>query len=530
MIFKVNIFLYLIFLAAYFLLLVFNGKRLFLLLKKFPIWLFLVNGALLVYKIFFVPHLYSSRGDFGNWILGSVGTRDLLQNSGIALRPVYYFFVKIFDILFNAANFNATVNLDIFLTFINIFAVFFIVKTLFKNEKIAAAATLLYAFSPILLVISLTEEFTNLAVFFSIQALFFALFYVSERRQSLFYLAALASFLAIGSRPEYIIFSFIFLLFSYLFVKNHCSNYFKMLAAYFVFVLPLFFSATRHFIDTLKIDDALHLTLPRPDHLFTDTLAGHWNFFVDNLSVNFYALVNLKTLMGVFVLLALAFVFFYGRKQYKKEILFFSFYFLFVLLYYTFLHSGGIYSSCLYISSLIFPLTVLAGGGLAQVKPRPVFIFLLAVFICFSLFSTYPTSTFAQKEYPKHFSFISTFKEYSLFKKNEKLDLQKNHLFIVNGSRSYLFSELPISERSLIFSVASEKEMKSAIDRAAPGAAIYVYQGFWVGIRTPGGEKTIDPVEFETMTNNFLKKTTELFSFTREDGAPGKVFFYQMTK
>ncbi len=533
MIFQINIFLYLFFLAAYFLLVIFNGKRLFLLLKKAPIWLFLLNGALLVYKLFVVPRLYSGRGDFGVFFLGSIRDNDLLLNTGLPLRPVYYFFVKIFDILFNAANFDTMVNFNILLTFISIFAVFFIVKTLFKEEKIAIAATLFYAFSPISLVISLTEEFTTLAIFFCIQAIFFALFYVVERRYSLLCLAALSSFLAMGSRPEYIIFSFIFLLFLYLFVKNHCSNYFKFMVGYLLLVLPLSIAATSQFIDTLKVDDALHITLPRPDHMLGDTIASHWKFFVANLPANIHSLFNLNTLMGVFIFLSLVFIFFCGRK-YKKEIFFFSFYFVFVLLYYTFLHPDGIYNSCLYISWLIFPLAILAGGGLSLVRWRPIIIFLLMLFVSFSLLYTYPTLVFAQKEslFGRHYSSPDTQKEYLLFKESKNLDLQKNHLFIVNGWRSYLYSELPIKERSLslAFSFDSEEEMTRIIKEADPGTTFYVYQGFWVGPMSRGSERTINPVRFEIIANALLKKEKEFFSFDRADGFPGKIFFYQMIK
>jgi len=528
MIFKMTIFLYLFFLAAYFLLVIFNGKKLFLLLKKAPIWLLLINGALLVYKLFIVPRLYSGRGDFGVFFLGSLRDNDLLLNTGLPLRPVYYFFVKIFDILFNATGFDAMVNFNIWLTFINIFAVFFIVKTLFKEEKIAMAATLFYAFSPISLVISMTEEFTSLAIFFCLQAIFFALLYVVERRYSFFFLAALASFLAMGTRPEYIVFFFIFLLFSYLFVKDHCSAYLKSITAYCLLAAPFFAAAAALFVDTLKKDDALHITLPRPDHMIGDAIAGHWNFFITNLPANIHSLLNPNTSMGLFVFLSLIFIFFCGRK-YKKEIFFFSFYFIFILFYYAFGHSDGIYNSCLYISWLVFPLAVLAGGGLSLIKWQPVVILFLALFVAFSLVYSYPTLAFAQKEglFIRHYSAPDALKEYSLFKENVKLNLQKNHLFIVNGWRSCLYSELPIKERplSLTFSLDSEEEMVRIIKKAEAGTIFYVYQGFWVRF-----ERTIDPVKFEAVASTLLKKEKEFFSFNRVDGVAGKIFFYQMVK
>lgn len=157
---------------------------------------------------------------------------------------------------------------------------------------------------------------------------------------------------------------------------------------------------------------------------------------------------------------------------------------------------------------------------------------LLVLFVSFSLFSTYPAGAFAQKEYLKHLSFVSVIKEYLLFKENENLDLQKKHLFIINGSRSYLYSELPIKERSLslAFSFDSEEDMIKTIKGADPGTVFYVYQGYWAGAMAWGGERAIDLVKFEIIANALLKKEKEFFSFDRADGYPGKIFFYQMIK
>ncbi len=393
---KIQAIVYIISLTVYVIFLLFNCRQIWYLLKKIPIWLYCFNIFLLIYKLFFIPRVYSITGDFGIWtlyIIKSFSFEEIfLSGRSSFISPIYFFIIKLFSSLFNGVTLDFVVNFNIFLSFINIFSIFLFVWFLFKDKIIANIASLFFAISPIMIIMSLTDYFTNPAIFFSIQSLLFLSIFNKKSKINFLIIATTASILAIGLRPEYIVFMPIFiLLLYYLSAGKNIKYLLRYIVCYIIILLPniiltfLFFYKGWIFgnTGTHKIDTSGH-------GLFPDFFYIHVKIFINNLLDNFKAIFNLATLMGIFFALASLVLCFKNKfTKYKKIILFFIFYYCLFFLYYAILHNDGLYVNYKYITSLVAPITILAAIGMRLLFNicRKLSILLLLVMIMFSLYA-----------------------------------------------------------------------------------------------------------------------------------------------
>lgn len=521
--------IFLISLICYPVLLLYNNQRIWELLKKIPLWLISFNLGLLFYKLFFIPRIFSRGGDFGIWILGMAKSNTIEQILFSPRSPVYFFIIKLFSKIFGGIDYNFIANFNIILSFINVFSIFLLVWILFKDKIIAIIASLFYAISPIIFVLSQTEDYTNLAIFFSIQALLFAAIYIYKKRISFLWLALAASILAIGSRPEYIVFAVLFILFLWLFVKKTTRHY--LIVVYILFILPLGIIALGHFINNAPMEFPIHGQVIRSDHLISDLITSHYNIFVGNLFKNLSALLNLYTLMGLFLAMAVLIIFFKIYKEYKQEILFFILYLLIFFLYYAILHNEGMYYDYRYIASLVIPIVILAAVGTKSLfvfKPKLTLLLLISI-VSFSLYATFPNleNKFNFYYYDYYVPNNEIYEEYLIWRAHrDEIDLQEDVNFIANGNRTFFFSAFPIKEKN-ICCVSTKNELINKIRNSRSDRTIYVSQGIWgFGSLRPSYYEVIEANEFEKTIKELLTLDKEIFSYYIEEH---HVFLYKMS-
>lgn len=522
-------------LVSYIFLLFYHSKLIGRLFRKIPLWLIGFNFGLLFYKIFLIPHFFSSRGDFGIWILGTMARQgNLINNLQDWKSPTYSFILKLFSKLFGGIDFNFVVNFNIILSFISIFCIFLLTWFLFKDKLIASIASLFYAISPIIFIFSLNEDYSNPAIFFSIQALLFAVIYVYKKRISFLWLAIAASILAIGCRPGYIIFAIIFILFLWLLAKKFLGHRLWLYTiSYILLVFPRFVAVYLFFNNTVN-DTSIHGSQPiSPEHTFIDTFSVHSNLFIDNLSRNLLMLLDFKTLMGIFFLLIILIFISPAFKKYKKPILFFAFYCLFFFLLYSFFHDEGVVRYK-YLSSLVFPVAVLAAVGLRQLRivmPKLPFSLLIILIAFYSFYATsfIVDNKFGFSRYGLDSRSFTLYKEYMEYRslKDDLREEEDNAIFIANGKRTFLYSAIPI-EGDKIYIAYSKKQLEKLIKKIEPEKTIYVSQGMCgFGEFQFGYPYVIKDIEFEKIIKKSLNLNKVMFSYYNID--KHHVFLYKMS-
>lgn len=468
--------------------------------RKIPLWLVIFNFCLLVYKIFFIPGIFCSRNDFGVWILGMAKSPDLLHTLMHPRAPVYFFVIDFFGSIFDGVTFDFISAFNTFLLFLGGFYVFFIVFVLFKNKIIASISSVLYLVAPTLFIFSLTEDYTNPAIFFSLQALFFASLYKYKGYGSYIWLAIFSALLATGSRPEYIIFIPLFIFFLWLLVDNVKRRHYISLI---LLSLPKLLVAIEMYTDKGYL---IHGNIYSSSNL-TMLKAIKYNFFnnlIGGYPADLHALFNFWTLMGVFIIFGVIGIIYVisCRKEYFKPILFFIVFILAFIFYYCFFHGEGLSAGLKYITSLVFPLVVLASLGIYMIYQKFEYIGLgiLTLLAIYSLYITSPhihNSTFPQvskiynehqlKHYfhnPSHimkerrqYEKLSYKDRYDFHKENKDvdIDLTKNNVFLTNGRRSYL-NVAPINNK--IITISRESSLDRIIRSLQNFSGdIYVAQG-----------------------------------------------------
>jgi hypothetical protein len=353
--------------------------------------------------------------------------------------------------------------------------------------------------------------------------------------------------LAIGSRPEYIFFLFIFLLFLWLAVNIQKKIYYL---AGFVLALPhLIISINKY----LKPDRFVHGE--RSGGLsVTGFLARRIDSLKSTFEGSLNAILDIYTLMG-FLILAAIFGFFIAWKKYRynlRSILFFLIYALFLFFYYCLLHREGMDHTFKYISALIFPLVVLSGFFLSFVYQRSR-ILLFVLMTALALYTLLLTSPFFFKNaflesirhdhehhYHQYFSNpANIIREYKAYKELEHknrytlgegefdIDFTQDSLFITNGGRVYLglvaFNEgvnEPLSKKELNQILMRNKDFEGSV---------YVAQGsigFSGGYNDISGFSAIDPKDFENILMEHLELEERIISYYEEDH---HVFLYKMS-
>lgn len=510
-----------------------NLKVMWNLFKKIPRSLIFFNLTILAYKLFWLPHTFSSRGSFGAGLLWRAKSIPLADSTQLGF--VYSAVIKFFSFICHGIDFDFVVNLNIFLTFFSVFFIYLFIWLLFEDKIIAFFSSVFFAICPVVFIFSLTEDYTVLALFFSFFSLFLAAaFCRSPNKTGLFLLAAVASFLAIGARQEYIIFALIFLAFVAIFIAPVIKNkrFFHFgLVLYSIFLLPLFLMALRIFTRNAGSNDLLvHRYLIRGNYFFRDILVNHLKIFILNLEQNIKAISSFDTLMGFFLLLALVAVW-RGWKEYGKPVGFFIFYFLIFFFYYAILHNEGLFNSYKYLASLVFPLAVLAAVGAKHIfsfYPQTTII----VVIIASVFSLYSVSLgpaggfrFYHYFYPSSPVDAAAYKEYLLLKKEQnEFRATKNALFLSNGKNTLLFSAASVDNYK-IKGLGREADFQQTLKAASSSTVIYVSQGIWgFGSRVDLLSNAISPEKFEELIRKYLNVEKEFFSFFA-DGH--KIFLYK---
>jgi len=547
-----------LFLAAflsYFFLLAFKYRSIFEVFKRTPPWLIAFNGAILVYKLFFIDFVFCGRQEFGVWILGMAKIQTPWEALFSERSPVYFFIIKLLSFIADGVGLVFIEHFNAVLSFLSAFFVYWIVRQLFRDKTAAGFAAVLYALSPILFIFSLTEDYTNPALFFALQALFFVCLYIRQPKQDSFLLLAIvSSVLAVGSRPEYIFFDFLFVLFLVLFLHSIKK---KHLLIYGVFLIPKLTVAILMYLKAGMYDAALHgKTFTMSNGLFVyimQLISHHWHLFWQNLEGNIQAVTNLNTLAGAYLLLALFAYFWYrqtgSERGGKRGVLFFAVFLTAFFLYYSYLHKDGVMKTFKYISTLIVPLSVLAGLGLSYLSAKPKIRYLaLAVVLVMAGYSLYVTSpaTHAhfgdlrdsqdasfnyyferppalESEFRKYnsLSFRNRYDRLLGVRQDSDIDLGRDNIFISNGHMSMLFS-VPVSQHVEI--VRNAGDFYEILPVKADN--IYVSQGL-IGFKEMNlgsGFRHMSADHFEQMVNKHFQIEEKLVSF-RENGH--HVFLYK---
>jgi hypothetical protein len=467
--------------------------------------------------------------------------------------PVYFFIIDFFGVVFDGVTFDFVSALNAFFLFLGAFYIFFIVLILFKNKIIASISSFLYLISPILFIFSLTEDYTNPALFFSLQALFFACLYKYKGDKSYIWISIFSAILTLGARPEYIIFIALYLLFLFFFISNarkiHYASFIALSIPKFVIAVNMYTNEGR-FIHG-NIFDHPNLTFWHwLQHNFSSNLLG-------NLQGDMHALFDPATLMGVLMVLGLwgaALVIFYYKK-YLKAILYFAILFFVFAFYYCFFHGEGLDGGFKYISSLILPLIVLSAISLYEIYTRARYLFwaIIVLMAGYSLHITSPVTYNMDIPHPIRDSYDHHFKgyfenplnitkEYKRYKElNYKtryswgdetqeadIDLTRNNVFLTNGIRTYL-SAAPVNKevRSFLDIDSLRRELSSLKDFSGDIYAAQGALGFTAANKNIFSEfHGVHPKEFEQiLLDNFVLEK-EIISYYEGEH---HVFLYKLS-
>lgn len=554
-----------------------ESKSLINLFKKTPIWFFLLNLSILAYKLFFIPD-YIYREPFGIWIIGIAKSNGLLEVLFTPRAPVYFFIINFFSWLFDGVGFVFVTHFNMILFFVSVFYAYWTIRLLTKDRWVAALSGLFYALAIPIFLHSMTEGYTTPALFFAIQALFFIVLYKEKREITFFLIGVASSFLAVGARPEYIIFDVIFLVFLYFFVEKLKIKHYLF---YFLAFLPKFFIAFNFYLVAATRDRALiGRTFSYNGNVvnyISKVFFGRLEDFVSNLSDNILALINPFTLMGVFLFFALLILVKWHQVDFRrrKVYFFFLFYLFTFFFYYSFLHMSGVSGEVYkYLASLVFPLSVLAAIGLKSLigEKDKVYYFIIALFVVYSLWVCTPLINDKKPifnpsipEIERHYfsggilryididadaDKLKAYKEWknydSLMPSNfsanlaaafdfsgdsnktrgELLSPKENDVLISNGDRSF-FYVLPLQGKK-IHSVLSEQELTKLLKRINTDTTIYISQGIRGFEKSKTSQyRAMHPKKFENFIDKNLIIEEKLISYYEEDH---HVFLYKAKK
>jgi len=538
-------------------LLVFNGREIFKLIKSAPFWLAMVNLGILIYKIFSISHIFSSRGDYGVWILGGAKIETLWSALRSTDAALYSFLIKLFSSVFHGISFNFMVNFDIWLSFINCFAIFVLVYSLFKDKTTASLAAFFYIISPIIFVFSLTEDFTNLAIFFSIQAICFLAIYFSNKNIHFLFLAIASSILAACSRPEYGIFAVLFIIFLLMFNNVLSKNkLYSILLLYLLLIFPRFIQTFFALMARTERGDApINGALVNSSDNFFIILYKHLFVFRNNLDGGIHRLLEPHTLMGIFIAFFIIIFFIKKyRERFKKQLFFFGLYVIIFFVYYLYFHNEGFSTGYKYFSSLVFPVAVLAAAGgsaLHSFLPTISKLILLLIF-SYSMLAVSPAMK-NKYDFAQYYSRNANSKifntapsantapdvEYKLFLENRKKINVDEGLFIVNAQLSIAHSALPIREKNIISAPVGEKKWSDFIKKLSKrdtGKPIYISQGARAfafqspiinGAFSQSCYILVDPLVFEKMIEEYFNIDEKIFSFYTKGSE--HIFLYKIS-
>jgi hypothetical protein len=552
-VFLVSFVLYVVLLAV-------KGREIFGVFKAIPKWLIGFNVGVLLYKIVFLVGEFCSRQDFGVWIVGTAKNWPLFKIFIDQRSPVYFFMVKSLHILSGGVSFDGVVVLNVFLSFFTAFFVYLIAFYLFKDKTIAAIASLLFIISPVIFIFSLTEDYTNPALFFSIQALFFACLYLYKKRDAFIWLAIACSLLAVGSRPEYIFFDILFFLFLVIFVKGLKKSHYIV---YGFSLIPKFLVAVNMYLEAASYDYFIHGKVFEMSsglkNLIYGVIVQHGYLFVQNFTRNLEELFNPYTLVGVYLIFAaVAVTVSIQQRKYRKEIGYFVAFYLILFLFYSYLHREGVQGSFKYLSSMLLPLCLLAAYGLVSMgKFLSKFTVLLIVFLMmvYSFYITTPETLRNDINGARNMETIlgyyfrlpsSIVKEHEEYKKlsfdNQPIDFSSRLKAAVGSEYEFTFHEGPeyISNniKTMLYATDlgahvhpffEEKGLNLFLSHLNSGTEVYVYQGI-IGFEqnsstTPSYFEAMTPERFQEICFEYLTLEEKIIDYEEKGSL---VFFYKM--
>lgn len=501
-------------------------KKIWSIVKEIPTWLVLGNLFLLIYKIT-LPLVNSSRSDYGAWIIGMARQGGFIDAILSNRSPVYFFIIKIYSFLVSGASYELVVYLNIFFSFVSIFCVYLIVKYLF-NKDTAVFATAFYALSPINFVFSLNEDYSNPAVFFAVLTFFFATVYIKKEHTIFLIISVLTALMSIGSRPEYIIFFVLYLLYILWFAPMSRNQKIMFGIIFVLLILPWGVIKVENYSSSITYDPWIHSGFAGEDQSLFRTIMDHSQIFMKNFVLNIRAIFKIKTLMGVYLLFVPFVLYSKDFKKYYKYLVYFFVYYILIFFYYAYLHNEGLYESYKYIISLIFPLVVLSAFGLSALYAKNKLL-PSAVLILLCLYVPFIVSPLGNK-YIKlnRFDYSDRIQEfdveYELFKKSLKSLDERNAIFIPNGGITYFYSATTINDNK-IFPVYDKNDLLKVLKDNSNADNIYISQGTW-------GFGDYKPDYYEAEVGwfwdemlKYLDIKEELISF--EGSGKNKVFLYK---
>ncbi len=531
--------------VAYPVLLVLRAKDLAGVFRSLPKGLIGLSLAVLLYKLLFLVGEFSSRQDYGVWIIGVLAKSATWKEIFLDQRsPVYFFIIKALSFLGGGVSFEAVVVFNVFLSFLSAFFVYSIALHLFKDRTSAFLACLLVIISPVLFIFSLTEDYTNPALFFSIQALFFACLTAETRDNRHIWPAMTCAVLAAGCRPEYVVFGFLFLFFLFLFVKGLRKFHYVV---YSLFFFPKFLAAVNMYLETGLDDPNIHDAVFRFAGLgmyVGEIFFGHARLFVRCLPANIGEVLNPFTLMGVYLFFAfLAGTGAVRERRHLRAAGYLGGFFVILFFFYSFLHREGVAGSFKYMSSLVPPLALLAAHGLRGAgKVLPSFVVVLVLFLLtgYSFYITSPAtlargSRGARSAFTAMGSYFNTppaiVREHEAYSRPGLIRDLKGEgdrpVFVSNGRRTMLYATA--IKEGQIRTFKHRQYLTAFLEGLERERPVYIYQGVigFEGLsrRILTGFEGIPPEEFREICFAHLSLERKVLDY-EEDANP--VFLYEM--
>lgn len=240
--------------------------------------------------------------------------------------------------------------------------IFFLVKLLFNNKRLAFISSSMVLISPLFLYISSTESTTSPAIFFTMLTFIFLFFYIREQDMTLFILSLLFLSFAIQMRVEYVLVIPIFL---FTIIQYGKKNK-RQIILFFVLMLimtPYIISVLKFYI-SLSDDQNVHSQIIDESDQIQSYILSNIGNTRENLSENIKILSSNKRVPIQIILLAIPGLLMCFKER-RKESYFLLFYFLIFFFAYTSLHREGFKASYTkYIPSVLLPLIVFASIGI----------------------------------------------------------------------------------------------------------------------------------------------------------------------
>lgn len=523
-------------------------KELFLNLKEIPGSLIGLHLFFLVWGLFMVVKNFS-RGEFGVWLMSTTNMNTFSSLLSTVRTPVYHFRSKILAEIFGGISYEFISNVNFIGFIIASLLIYRIVFNLVKNKQSAYAASIFFLTSPVMFTFSLIEDYALLALFFMIVSLFFISMSIKEE-DSFYVLPAMATaLLSAGSRVEYIIFPYLFiLLFLILSNRKDLKKNILLASGFGLLVIPRTISTVSMYFLDAQQDVALHGTTyeytGNPITYIMTVIRGSANFFIENMQDSFRILTNPRDLTLLFLILSIMGFFVVLKKEsrrIRRVYAFFIFQFIVLVLYYSYFHAVNGIRAYRYLITIITPLMITAGisFGLLTAKRKSVFFGGLQILLIFSFITVLFPLSFRQhsnlildrrldhfinsdfeqvrREYYAHKELSYENRVSSIF--NDDFDIKggSDSYFIINGERSLLHS-MPIDGNFI--GVSDIERISELADHIPKEANIYASQsemGF-TSHRIDGYSNiSVDPKKFEDhILDNFIVEK-KIISYEIED-------------